>query len=124
METLEISANEQTEEIVQFLLSQLSEDEIDALQIERLVKRPERLASEPITTAVLITLGTVGASAVLRLLERWLENKRQLAHLRLVADGFSRSDEAGKQLAALAAKHSTVMASYGIAMESWRKTPK
>ncbi len=124
MAILEISANEHTEEVIQYILDGLSDNEVDALQIDRQVQKPDGLASEPVTTAVLITLGTVAASAVLRLLERWLENQRQLEQLRLVADGFTQSDEAGKQLAALAAKNSTVAASYGIAMESWRKTSK
>jgi hypothetical protein len=121
MATLDISVGESTEELIQFVTKDIDDSMLDEIEIDREVRKPDALASEPITTAVMVTLSTVAASAVLRLVERWLENRRQTDTLKIVASGFSVSDNAGKQLASLAVKHSNVSVSYGLAQESWKK---
>lgn len=121
MPTLKIEAGEQTEGLVQFVTQELDDATLDQIDVQREIAQAPGLASEPITTAVTIVLGTAVIASVLRLVERWLENQRQLATLTIVADVLLKSEEAGKQLASLAEKHTNVSVSYGLAQESWKK---
>jgi len=117
MAMLRFEAGDNTEELLQYVLDGLDQDLIDQMSVDRDLEEMSGLASEPITTAVTITVATTSILAITRLIERWLEHKRQLDTLRIVADGFRQSDEVGKSLASLAAKHSAVSISYGLMKE-------
>lgn len=121
MSTIELSADDHTEELVQYILNSIDESTLESMEVDRQIQRPQGLASEPVTIAVTLTLATVGVSAVVRLIERWMEHRRQMCALRIVASGFEVSEEAGKQLAKLAEAHAGVSVSFGIAKESWAK---
>ncbi len=108
-----IDAGDQTEELAQFIAKALDDETLDGIQFDRELAENEGLASEPITTAVVLTLSSIAAAAVVRLIERWLENKRQDSNLKLVLDAFFRSDEAGKAAAQLALRHADISITYG-----------
>lgn len=120
MPVLRLEADERTGMLVDFVTQELDDTTLDQIDVEREIAPTEGLASEPVTVAVTLTLGTTAIVAVLRIVERWLESQRQMSTLTIVAEGFEQSDEAGKQLAALARKHAHVSTKYGLARESWR----
>jgi hypothetical protein len=114
--TIRIEAGGQTEELIQFMLDELG-DEGDDIDVEREHAPANGVASEPITTAFVVGgLGFVGIITLGRVIEKWLENRRQKDALVLVLLGFSVSDEAGKAIAELAAKHKGIAVKHGIPM--------
>lgn len=108
-----LEAGESTEELTQFVTRELDDTILDAIDLKREIAETQGLASEPITTTVVLTLTPIAAALVLRIVERWLENFRQEKALKLVLEGFSISDEAGKAAAELASKHTEVSIKYG-----------
>ena|SRR5437868_7348565 len=113
MSKILLTAGVNTEELLQYVMTQLDDKILDKVKVERSVEDPSGLASEPVTAAVLLTLAPIAAAAILRIIERWMENRRQLANIQLVLDGFTISDEAGKAAAALVAKHSDISLKHG-----------
>lgn len=111
--TIKIEAGEQTEDLLQFVLSQIDDQMLDTIEIDREVAPQSGLASEPITTTILLTLASTAVIAISRLIERWMEERRQLREISVVAEGFSQSSEEGRALTELARSHSQVMVSFG-----------
>ncbi len=114
-----ISFGEETETLLQELLDEIDDDMLDNLSIDRKLKESEGLAGEPITTGAIITAGTVVLSAILRLIERYLEEKRQHRDMKIVAEGFKTHPDLGAMLADIAKKNADVSISHGIAEEAW-----
>jgi hypothetical protein len=115
MATLEIDAGRRTEDLLQFITAELDDETLDAIGVERRPMKGGTLASEPFTASAMLTLAAAGVVAVGRIIERWLEKQRQLEQLKLVAEGFKQSDEAGKALAKLSEKHAAVSIAYRLA---------
>jgi hypothetical protein len=112
--TIRIEAGRETEELIQFMLDKLGEEGKD-IDVEREQASASGVASEPITTACVVSgLGLAGILALARVIEKWLENGRQRDALELVLDGFSESGDAGNAMAELAAKHKEIAIRYGI----------
>lgn len=114
MATLILEAGENTEELLQFITSEMDDATLDKIDVHRDVVKPDNLATEPLTIAATLTLSTTLVIIVGRIIERWLENQRQLDHLRIVAAGFKESDEAGNGLAQVSKAHAAVSISYGL----------
>jgi hypothetical protein len=114
MATLRIEAGQRTEEVVGFVLNNLSDEALDEVDIVREKAADEGLVSEPITVAAVITLTATGVLAITRLIELYMEHNRQISTLQIVANGFSQSSEAGRSLAELAKAHAQVSVSFGI----------
>lgn len=113
MATLWIDAGEKTGSLVDFITNELDDDTLDQTEVDREIDPTTKLASEPITLTVTFTLSVTTAIAIARIVERWLETDRQIRTMKLVADGFKQSDEAGKALAKLADKHTSISIAYG-----------
>jgi hypothetical protein len=113
MVKLHLDAGDQTEELLSFLTNELDDATLDTIEVERRAVKSEKLATEPFTAAATLTLATTTVVVIGRLIERWLENRRQIEHLHVVAEGFSQSDEAGKALSALSKESFKVSISYG-----------
>lgn len=113
MPRLLIDAGHSTEELAQFIAHRLDDETLDEIKFERKLAETEGLASEPITTTLVLTLSPIAAAVVVRLMERWLEINRQERNLKLVLDGFSVSDEAGKAAAQVALRHADVSITHG-----------
>ena len=114
MPTLVLDAGRHTEDLLAFLTNELDNDTLDQIEIERQGLKSDKLATEPVTIAATLTLATTAVVVVGRIIERWLENQRQLDQLRVVATGFNQSDEAGKALAALGKENAKVAVTYGM----------
>jgi hypothetical protein len=113
MPKLLIEAGSVTGELVDFITNELDDEEIDSIVVDRKLAEPSDLANEPITLAV--TLTTVGVTTIVviaRLIERWMETRRQTTMMKIVAEGFEKSDSAGKALAKIAERHSAISVAY------------
>ncbi|HEX8246039.1 MAG TPA: hypothetical protein VF541_21165 [Longimicrobium sp.] len=114
MPEVRIEAGKQTEELIQFILDELGEtaDEVD---IERQHAAAHGLASEPITTSFVIGgLGFAGIVALGRIIEKWMENRREQEAMKFTLIGFSKSESAGNALAEIAKKHADIAVEQGL----------
>jgi hypothetical protein len=69
-----LQAGDQTEELLQFITSELDNTVLDDVDIYR-KSSPTRTADEFITVGVTLALGSAAIYAVARLLEKWLEKQ-------------------------------------------------
>ena len=113
MNELVISGNEDVGDLWQFISDSLGDEILDEIEVTRKVRPSDGLACEPLTSAVILTLAPLGAAAVLRLVEKWMEFNRQREQLEIVLRGFSVSDEAGKAAERIALKHAQISVKYG-----------
>ncbi len=77
MATLRLDAADRTGNLIDYVTGQLDDETLDNIKVERQFAPVAGLASEPVTVAVTLTLGTTAVIAVARIIERWLENHRQ-----------------------------------------------
>jgi hypothetical protein len=110
---------EDTEDLISYVVAELADPKInllvqadpkvnllDEVEIDRQLHRPDDMAGEPITIGVLVVCGTVTATiAVGRIVERWMENKRQEKQIKLTIAAFTTSEAAGKAVAEIAKKN-------------------
>lgn len=116
-----ISIGDETEGLLQALLGRIDDDTLDSLEIDRSLKESKGLAGEPITVGAVIAGGTIVLSAVLRLIERYLEQSQQRRTMRIVAEGFAAHPDLAMILADVAKKYADVSISFGVAKEAWGK---
>lgn len=114
MATLMLDAGADTEALLHFVTTELDDSTLDNIEVLRETVKSENLATEPFTAAATLILSTPIVVTVGRIIERWLENRSQLDHLKIVAEGFKESEEAGKTLAQLSKAHAGVSISYGL----------
>jgi hypothetical protein len=114
MNIVKLEAGLQTEELWQFIIENLNDSELDAIDVEREYAPAEGLANEPITTAIVLTLSTTALLTLGRIIEKWIENKRQEQHIRAVLKGFKESDDAGRAMLELAKRHGNISITFGI----------
>lgn len=114
MAIIRLEAGSSIEDIISNITSNLNDSMLDEIEIHRDMAKPGALASEPITVAVTIMCSNAMLYHIFRLIEQYMENKRQIENLRIVANGFSHSDEAGRQLALIAQKHAKISVIYGL----------
>lgn len=120
---LGFSVGDDTEVLLQEILEQLEEDELlGEINVTRELEDSDGLAGEPITIGVVVFGGVAALSAILRVVERWLEHKHQKELLKVVAEGFERSPELANELIKLMKKYADVSLSYGIAEEAWKSS--
>ena len=107
----------ETESLLKFVLNEMDDASIDAIEVDRKLDKPKGLASEPITIAVTITASSVLIVHVTRLIERWLENRRQDKARKLLIEAFNVSNEAGQALKELEIKHTDVSIAYPLSQQ-------
>ncbi len=112
MTSLTLNADISTDSLVNFITNELSDDDLDNVDVQRIQDESSKLATEPVSVVAIITLSTTLAVSVCRIIERWIEMQKELKHMEIVADGFKISDEAGKALAKLGEKHASVSIHY------------
>ena len=114
MTQIKLTAGDATEDLVAFITNELPDEVLDETEIEREHAKDFQVASEPITVGVLMTLTPLAVISVARLVEKWLESRRQQEQIKLAIQAFGVSDEAGKAIAQIAQKHADVSISYGM----------
>ena len=112
MSKMMIEAGEHTEDLLKFVVSQTSDEVLDTTEVLRMTSQSGR-ASEPITTAVVLTLANSSITAISRLIEQWMGEQRQETALRIVSEGFAESSEEGKALLALSRSHIKITVAFG-----------
>jgi hypothetical protein len=110
---LMLQAGPDTEELVSFITRNLDDDVLDTIDVER-ITAGEALASEPITTAALMYLSPVAVYAVLRLLEKWMEARRQADVRESIIATWAVDPKLGKALARLETTHAGVVVKQGM----------
>jgi hypothetical protein len=101
-----LSAGEYSEDLIEYITDQLDDEALDTMDVYRELERQDDLAAEPITAAVLI--GVPSVIAVGRIIERWIEKRRQAENLKLVLKAYKISESAGKGAAEVAGRHSEI----------------
>lgn len=107
---LELSAGDMTEELAAFITESLSDEEIDQIEVARSFKREENLVAEPVTIAVTMTIAPLLTYVVLRIIERYMETKKQEHHIELLA---ALPVERQAAVLELAKAHANVMIKFG-----------
>lgn len=112
-DVLTLAAGELSEDLISFVAAELDDEMLDGVDIHRVMERRDDLASEPITISIVLGLSTAAAvAAVGRIVERWIEKKRQLEHLKVIMEAYKVGPEAAQILAELARAHAEVSISY------------
>lgn len=84
MEKISLKCGSDTESLIRYIAENLSDEQLDAIEIDKELGPVSGVAAEPITIGALITLTPIITIQIVRLIERWLENKRQDAHNKLM----------------------------------------
>lgn len=113
-DVLTLAAGELSEDLISFVAAELDDEMLDGVDIYRVMERRDDLASEPITIAIVCGLGATAIVAVGRIIERWLENKRQRETIELTIHAYKISAEAAQIIAGIALKHAEVSVSYSL----------
>lgn len=113
MSSIKLRFGDATEDLLGFLTRSLSDDEVDEIEVERVMAKSVGLASEPTTVAAVVTLSSVVAISLCRLIERYFEERRQLRQMELVLEAYGVSVEAGREIAELAKRHANIVATFG-----------
>lgn len=122
MATLRFDCGRDTEGLVQFILDDLEQGKLDDterreaenIDVIRESEPTTGVSGEPITIAATITLATILVPRVARIVERWMVHQQHLKEMKIVADGFSRTEAEGKALASIVATHAKVDISYAL----------
>lgn len=112
---INIEAGDLTEELVQYITGDLDDETLDQIEVKRRGNPTINLVSEPITVTVAITtISLAGIVAVTRLIERWMENQKELETIKITAATALKSTDAAEILAGIANKHAEVAVAYGL----------
>lgn len=117
--SITLKYGDKTENLLQAILSELSDEVLSEVDIDREIADTSGLASEPITISVTITIAVSSVLIVniTRLIERWLENKRRKESETLLINAYNVSKAAGDALKELQIKHADVSISYALSKE-------
>lgn len=113
-DVLTLAAGELSEDLISYVAGKLDDDMLDGVEIYRDMERRDDLASEPVTIGIAIGLSTAAVVAVGRIIERWIEKRRQRENVELVIEAYKLAPEAGRIIAGLAMKHAEVSVSYSL----------
>lgn len=119
--SLIINYGDKTEKVLKSILKEIDDDMLDEIAIDRKIETPEGLASEPITIAVTVTASSVLIIHITRLIERWLESRRQADARKMLITASNISKEALEAMKELEEKHADVAISYQLSKQSDKK---
>jgi hypothetical protein len=112
MPAVTLNAGKSTEDLLQFIMDELDDQALDAIEVKREVAKADSLATEPLTMAVTLLTSAPLIIAVGRIIERWMENRKEAEQLRIIAEGFEKSDKAGKALSEVSKAYAKVSVEY------------
>lgn len=113
MEKLSLKCGTETELLLRFITENLTDEQLDEVEVVREFDKVSGVGGEPLTVTAILTLTPIITIAVTRLIERWIEARKQEKQMKLIIEGFGVSEEAGKQLAAVATNNTTVSYTQG-----------
>lgn len=114
----------ETESLVNFIFQNLPDDVVDQIELTRVSPESGGIAREAVTTAAILTFGSVLSVPIFRLIEKWMEQRRQQQAVALIYEASKSGDgEAAKVLADLEKKHTDLSIRFGIvSLKDLRKT--
>jgi hypothetical protein len=114
-EKIALLSDLETESLVNFIFQNLPDDVVDQIDLTRLSPEAGGVAREPVTTAAILTFGSVLSVQIFRLIEKWMEQKRQQQAVTLIYEASKNGDsEAVKVLADLEKRHTDLSIKFGI----------
>jgi hypothetical protein len=108
MEKLSFKCGPETEILLQYIIENLSEEQSMEVEVEREFDKVSGVGGEPFTVTAILTLTPIITIAVTRLIERWIEARKQEKQMILIIEAFRISEVAGKKLAEIAKNNTTV----------------
>jgi hypothetical protein len=104
-----LAAGADTEALVNFIFNGLSDEDADQVKLDRIVPEGGGVARELVTTGAVLTFASALAVPIFRLVERWMEERRQAAARRFIYEAATENPEALKILGDLEKLHSNVI---------------
>jgi hypothetical protein len=117
-----IAAGRDTEDLVNFIFQQLPDEVVDEVDLKRLSPEEAGVARELLTTAAILTASSTIAVSVVRLIERWVEARRQREAVELIYEAGKENPDVVKVLTELEKHHSNVGATFGRITPAWVKS--
>lgn len=111
--SLELQAGEETEALIQYIFENLDDELLDKIDLKRNHSQKDGVASEALTSAAVLSLSASALAIIGRLVEKWLENERQFAHLKIILQAKKESDIDIAPIIDLAKKHSDIILETG-----------
>jgi hypothetical protein len=99
---LTVSAGDETEDLARFIFESLDDETLDEIEVDRTYAPGHGLANEPITIAVLLTLGPTVISGVSTLIGKWIDGRQAERQLKLEIAARGVSGDAAALLTELA----------------------
>lgn len=109
-----IETDGKLDDILQYVMDRVSDEEIDQLELERVAGAASGIAYEPVTIAAIIAASTPVALAVLRLIERYLQGREHRDTLRIVSSSAHDNPQISRELASLAKSYAGVEIKQGL----------
>lgn len=113
MSSLDILGGEHTEELVSFVFSNLPDDIVDEISLERFGPEKGGVAKEFVTIGAALTFSSVLAVQIFGLIQRYMEEKRQEEALKLIYKAAKEDIRVAEILADIEKHHVTQIAKYG-----------
>jgi hypothetical protein len=93
----------------------LSDDQLDNVEVTREFEIVSGVGGEPLTTSFILAMSPVITISIIRLIERWLENRRQEAQNKLFIEALNQaSDESVKEFRKLVESNNQVSMNYSL----------
>lgn len=110
--TIYFKAGRYTEPLLQEILKGFDDVALDTIEIDRTIHKANGLASEPVIIAAAITATPILISAITRIIERWMENRKEREAMQLTIEAYKVSREAGDALKEISKKNADVAIAY------------
>ncbi|WP_299636339.1 hypothetical protein [uncultured Ruegeria sp.] len=112
---IEVSAGTETDELISYIFNEMTDDEADAVDVERVSDHSGDIAFEPVSATAIFAVTSATAFLVLRLIEQWVEGRRQDKQIEALvrASQTGVSDDVVKALTELSKKHADISVSRG-----------
>ena len=114
-----LSAKENTEAVLSGILSHVNDNDLDGIEVARTREETAGLACEPTTIAAVLTVALpIALPGLLRALEKYLEDRKQLRTIEIVVEAYKDDPNTGDKVAELARRYSDVAISIKSASET------
>ena len=114
---LSISAGERTEDVLQELLSEFSDEVLDEVDVDREMPLGEGLATEPITVSVVLVVSPIVLLALVRAIDRYVEGRMALQSARVIIEAHEKDPELVKVVQSILKKRPKWTVRFGKVLE-------
>lgn len=114
---LSISAGERTEDVLQELLSEFSDEVLDEVDVDREMPLGEGLAAEPITVSVVLVVSPIVLLALVRAIDRYVEGRMALQSARVIIEAHEKDPELVKVVQSILRKRPKWTVRFGQVLE-------